>query len=77
VGLLDGLALEVAATVHGDAHPGDEVDVTPSLTLGSGLYLSNCTTRRTGATIEQPRSAAIVLHDPDGKTLDRAVSGFL
>jgi hypothetical protein len=75
-GLLDGLALEVAAG-HGVAHPGDSVDITPTLRLGSGLYLSNCWTQRTGSSIEQPRTAAIVLHDPGGQPRDRAVTGFL
>jgi hypothetical protein len=75
--LLDGLALEVVAALHGEAHPGDPVDITPTLRLGSGLYLSNCVTRRTGSAIEQPRTAAIVLHAPDGRPLDRAVTGFL
>src|SRR4051812_11859341 len=47
-------------------HPAARVEVTGDVP-GAGLYLSNCTTRRTGTSVEQPRTAAIVLQAPDGK----------
>jgi hypothetical protein len=74
--LLDGLTLDVTATVHGVTRPGDEVDATPHLQLASGLYLANCTTRLGELGREQERSAGMVLKAPGGAPLDRVVSGF-
>ncbi len=74
--LLDGLALDVTAAVHGNTRPGDEIDVTPHIQLASGLYLANCTTRLGDLTREQERTAGIALKGPDGAPLDRVVSGF-
>ena len=47
-----------------------------TLTLASGLYLADCTTRRGEAAEERPRTASIVLRSPGGAPLDQATSGF-
>lgn len=76
VPLIDGLELDVRAFSHLAVRPGGQVDVTPRLTLASGLYLSNCTASRPGIRSPPGRSASIVLKGPDGSSLDRSVSGF-
>lgn len=76
ISLLDGLDFNVNATLLTDIHPGDDVYTTPHLDLGSGLYLSRCSSRLANAVRGQDRTALIDLKSPSGARLDRAVSGF-
>ena len=56
--------------------PGQTVDIQPRLTADRLFYLTSCTTGKDGECQRPEGNAEIVLVAPDGKIINRGLSGF-
>ncbi len=77
VALLRQLAMQVTIDLRGGkAAPGETLSIQPKLTADRSLYLSSCRIGKGDEFQRAEGNAEIVLLAPDGKVVNRGLSGF-
>ena len=75
--LLRRLAMNVSLGMdRGKVAPGQTIDIQPRLMADRSFYLSSCTTGKDADCGRPEGNAEIVLLAPDGKVVNRGLSGF-
>ncbi len=79
IAMLGGLAMKVTTGSDrsaGKPKPGDTVVISPRLVADEGLYLASCTVGKDGVARSAEGGADILLLSPDGKIINRGITGF-
>lgn len=77
VTLLDRLAMNVSLQLNGDtASPGQTISVQPKLTAEPSLSLTRCEVGKGANSQQAEGNAEVLLLAPDGKVVNRGLTGF-
>ena len=75
--LLGALTMDVSFGSESDkAAPGQTISIQPKLTADGTLYLSRCNVGKDTNVEQAEGNAEIVLLGPDGKEVNRGLTGF-